>query len=759
MEDDYPYYNFTETDIKKMFENLKNSKMETDHRKYIIKHMPQLKYYELLYLPDMKQTYLITEENSYEKYDTISSYFTEKYRVRAKRKDREFSNWDYWNKNKELIKNEAKKQDISVKDMIYNMYYEVTAFRSSILVYFIRKFNVKSVLDFCAGWGDRLLACLAMDVNYTGVDTNTDLFPHYHDMVKMFGTTKKITLINSEFQKANIEGEYDLVFTSPPYYDLENYGIDITETPEQWYENFLIFSIRKAWKHLLNNGHMIIIINDIPEVKYVEKMIQDVNKFEDSIYYGVISYSKNQPMWIWKKQKLQEPELVISNYSNFYVVRDDILPAGTYQRFMKLFNKKENELVCSNYGLIQVAISIAGKIYNKNVTIFTNYLHIFTLRARMYGAKIIITKEPFQEATKYIKPGMYLYNPKSIDLKSIDLKSSFDFNYKTIWLTLDNNIIINAIKGLGKNIKLKFVKNTDLTESVDMKLMDFSNNYDNKIWYQYMKYGEPNDIIWNSGSDLNIFPTSYNSYTEEISKNEYYRYKTTNMIINFDPKIKEKFKHILIELSNIKNKIDQVYGINDELFKSLGSKDANMVKYNINNYLKIIDVLTPLDFKINVFINGNNVNINYGNYNLFMDLERFNLMMEKSKNIKYIINAALRYESIKANITKISEAKNADIEGITNPFISNFMLINKPYCSLFPDTDGVFGSIGNFLDTDFQNKTVYVNKYYEFLLKKIESECLKAEKENNSVRFIIPDSEISSKYMISKNEIGVNSIK
>jgi hypothetical protein len=63
------------------------------------------------------------------------------------------------------------------------------------------------------------------------------------------------------------EEHFDLVLTSPPFFDLEIYVSDKADdrqsykdhpTLDRWLHGFLFFSMKKAWAHLVDGGHMVL---------------------------------------------------------------------------------------------------------------------------------------------------------------------------------------------------------------------------------------------------------------------------------------------------------------------------------------------------------------------------------------------------------------------------------------------------------------------------------------------------------------------
>lgn len=75
------------------------------------------------------------------------------------------------------------------------------------------------------------------------------------------------------------------------------------------------------------------------------------------------------------------------------------------------------------------------------------------------------------------------------------------------------------------------------------------------------------------------------------------------------------------------------------------------------------------------------------------------------------------------------------IEGFASPINSNFTMHELPYCSLFPDTDKYFGSLGSFYNQDFTNKGVFCNPPYteidiNLTCDKIFQDCHRIERKN-----------------------------
>jgi hypothetical protein len=122
------------------------------------------------------------------------------------------------------------------------------------------RFNPISVLDPCMGWGGRLVGACALDVpNYIGIDMNKSLKEPYSRMTKLLkqlGTRTNIKLMFKDALKVDYSKlDYDMVLTSPPYYNVELYeGTDV-KTEEEWEQDFYIPLFSETYKHLKKGGH------------------------------------------------------------------------------------------------------------------------------------------------------------------------------------------------------------------------------------------------------------------------------------------------------------------------------------------------------------------------------------------------------------------------------------------------------------------------------------------------------------------------
>ena len=132
----------------------------------------------------------------------------------------------------------------------------VVFFKPTIAINMYHKYGATHVLDPCAGWGGRMLGAMAKGIAYTGIDTNLNLRPSYDAMMEQFG---KVNMIWGDALEQDFTAiDYDMVLTSPPYWDTGNLEIyelmKVWKTEKEFYETFLIPLITKCRASIKRQG-------------------------------------------------------------------------------------------------------------------------------------------------------------------------------------------------------------------------------------------------------------------------------------------------------------------------------------------------------------------------------------------------------------------------------------------------------------------------------------------------------------------------
>lgn len=98
-----------------------------------------------------------------------------------------------------------------------------TSFNSALMRQVIEKYNVKSVYDPCAGWGERMMTCGKLGVSYEGCDINSELFEGYKKLYELIDGFKPV-LHNNDSADQLVTGDADAIITCPPYKNIEVYS-------------------------------------------------------------------------------------------------------------------------------------------------------------------------------------------------------------------------------------------------------------------------------------------------------------------------------------------------------------------------------------------------------------------------------------------------------------------------------------------------------------------------------------------------------
>ena len=124
-----------------------------------------------------------------------------------------------------------------------------------------------ALLDPTAGWGGRLVgSCVKGIPKYIGIEHNVNLCEPYSRLCD-FLKTQSTTEIEMHFQDAvtidYTKLKYDLIITSPPYYNLEKYReMVLYKTKKEWIDRFYKPLFVSIFDSLLVGGAMALNVND-----------------------------------------------------------------------------------------------------------------------------------------------------------------------------------------------------------------------------------------------------------------------------------------------------------------------------------------------------------------------------------------------------------------------------------------------------------------------------------------------------------------
>jgi hypothetical protein len=185
-----------------------------------------------------QQAILTRYYEPYRHIDAISCHFTEDIRVKCI-SNKKLTFVDGWKSLDPALLKSFKTVD-EFRTHLYNtnIYDECNAFSPGLALRLYLGFNDTiapiKIIDPSAGWGDRMIAAIAAGdyvSEYDGYDPNKDLKKGYQQIIDTLDHKGKCRFFIEPFQTASVPKDYyDLGMTSPPYFDLEEYSSDSTQS-------------------------------------------------------------------------------------------------------------------------------------------------------------------------------------------------------------------------------------------------------------------------------------------------------------------------------------------------------------------------------------------------------------------------------------------------------------------------------------------------------------------------------------------------
>jgi len=186
---------------------------------------------------------------------------------------------------------------------VFQLYYgTINQFRPVVARWIYQRFLPRvGILDISAGWGGRALAAMSLGIPYIGIDANEKLKPAYERLLSLEPEAKVRMIFRPSEEVSFANMSYDLVFTSPPYFMLEEYEkMPAYGSKQGFIDRFLIPVVMKAWMHL-QPGYMVL---NMPEEMY-EAVRPHLPKIKERL---ALPLSNRHPVNTAKGQTLGEED-------------------------------------------------------------------------------------------------------------------------------------------------------------------------------------------------------------------------------------------------------------------------------------------------------------------------------------------------------------------------------------------------------------------------------------------------------------------
>lgn len=387
----FPYWHYTLPSFEEMYKNLKVKNMS------FYKNILQRRYPE-----------------DYISADGITNTIEE---LDHQRMTAEFNGFPSpMNVFEEMKENMSKKERLAFlslsnydqRDKVYNEAKgkEANNFNPALGIYILRYFGGQGsrIYDPSSGWGDRAVASVRSGCDsYTGFDPNLKLKEGYEKLkAKLLKTAEELNIRDGyipptidflqdeplSFIDRNIpESEKkDIVITSPPYYNLEVYSNDPTqsihgmESYEEWIFKFYQPYLTRAYSTLRQGGHFIAYVENTWKIKLeddTKKIMKELGAIESDKFGLQVSSEWNKkpkvrPAHTWFRPISAVPyspetQITAVKYKNktFNVVREDRLPLGTKGRYFPEVPKDKTTILytgsCLGYGPVVAAALAKNK--------------------------------------------------------------------------------------------------------------------------------------------------------------------------------------------------------------------------------------------------------------------------------------------------------------------------------------------------------------------------------------------------------------
>jgi hypothetical protein len=281
--------------------------------------------------------------DDYMRADGLSNHFTEAQRMKCiVNRSARINMYSYWDRRRGDIVHEAywmmgEAELVARRPTVMTWRdamgaakcYECNTFNPLIMANTIRRYfgdRRVRVLDPSMGWGDRLIAALAMEVElYVGFDPNTDLTDAYKHIHDTLAPEANVLLIPDKYSNARMPADmvrtFDLALTSPPFYDQELYKHsedDVKCSYTQWLRDMYEPYMRDMARAVRPGGFVAVYIDNVPRVA---PMADDTNRilkeaglvFVERINFqndyrtinGVVRPGHPRPLWIYKVPEAQ----------------------------------------------------------------------------------------------------------------------------------------------------------------------------------------------------------------------------------------------------------------------------------------------------------------------------------------------------------------------------------------------------------------------------------------------------------------------
>ena len=325
------------------------------------------------------------------------------------------------------------------------------------------------IYDYSAGFGGRMLGALSSNYNFTyiAVQPNTDT---YYNLLNLGRQIEKVTNRKDSFHIHCIGSQdfiptekIDFAFSCPPFYDLEIYSNQNTQSiikfPEynNWLEGYVRSTIKNCFKSLKDDGiYAVDLMNFYKNNKYITLIEDWINlAIEQGFYLKQVHQIKTRT----RKKEEQDKEkifvftknknLIIKNQTDNNIIKSyeirlekakkekinrqkTFCVYNVFGKLIKSFTNLNDLVDWCNYPIENIKKSITSK-KRCNQYYFRVYKGTETILDNINNIKKVICKVDNIYFDTYAEAGRYLKVSRQAVQQARDRKSKKINNYEVIW--------------------------------------------------------------------------------------------------------------------------------------------------------------------------------------------------------------------------------------------------------------------------------------------------------------------------------------
>jgi 16S rRNA G966 N2-methylase RsmD len=219
-------------------------------------------------------------------------FFPNFYKIKNSKGENFHSSWNKENLIKVLRWNRKSQSTPYLSELKRGIYFctgltKNTMFRPHLAKTIVSNFAGQIVLDPCCGWGGRMLGTVSAGKKYIGFEPNVETYNNLLSLAEFLNIKHKVEIYNvgAEYMNDYMKEKVDIILTSPPYFNLEIYSDEKTQSEnqyssyEQWRDLWLADVIKKSISHLNDFGVSCWNVHSVGKMK----MIEDVAKIHHDL--------------------------------------------------------------------------------------------------------------------------------------------------------------------------------------------------------------------------------------------------------------------------------------------------------------------------------------------------------------------------------------------------------------------------------------------------------------------------------------------